>query len=65
MKAGREHKVPLTDETLAILEKVRGQNKEYVFPGNKRDSGISNMAMTQIMRRLSRGDVRRGDARRR
>ena len=57
MKAGREHKVPLTDEALALLEQVRGLSSKFPFPGSKRDCGLSNMAMTQVLRRLGRTDV--------
>jgi len=57
MKAEREHRVPLSDEALAVLERVRGLNTEIIFPGQKRGKGLSNMAMTQLMRRLGRGDV--------
>jgi integrase len=63
MKAGREHRVPLSDEALAILAALRGLDPEFVFPGQRRRSGqggrsgLSNMAMTQLLRRLGRGDV--------
>lgn len=32
MKRGVAHRVPLSDEALAILEKVRGLDPEYIFP---------------------------------
>lgn len=57
MKANREHKVPLTDEAIAVLEVMRDLSPKFIFPGNKPNSGISNMAMTQLLRRLGRGDV--------
>ena len=57
MKAEREHRVPLSDEALAVLERVRGLNTEIIFPVQKRGKGLSNMAMTQLMRRLGHGDV--------
>ncbi|HSF93884.1 MAG TPA: integrase arm-type DNA-binding domain-containing protein [Thermohalobaculum sp.] len=57
MKAQREHRVPLTEEALAVLERVRGLDPDFVFPGQRRGKGLSNMAMTQLMRRLGRGDV--------
>lgn len=56
-KAGREHRVPLSDTALAVLERVRGLDPELVFPGQRRGKGLSNMAMTQLLRRLGRGDV--------
>jgi integrase len=57
MKAKREHRVPLSDEALAMLGRVRGLDPEFIFPGQKRGKGLSNMAMTQLMRRLGHGDV--------
>ena len=57
MKAKREHRVPLTDDALAVLKRVRGLDAEIIFPGQKRGKGLSNMAMTQLMRRLDHGDV--------
>ncbi len=57
MKAKREHKVPLSDVAMAVLEQVSDQDPVFVFPGARRESGLSNMAMTQLMRRLGRGDV--------
>ena len=57
MKAEKEHRVPLTEEAFAVLEKVRGLDPEFIFPGQKRGKGLSNMAMTQLMRRIGRGDV--------
>ena len=57
MKAKREHKVPLSDEPVAVLTRVQGLSPDFIFPGTKRDHGLSNMAMTQLMRRLKRGDV--------
>ncbi|HHF3100570.1 tyrosine-type recombinase/integrase [Vibrio sp. YT-17] len=37
MKRGKEHKVPLTDEAIEILSKMRPQSegKEFVFPGER------------------------------
>jgi integrase len=57
MKARREHRVPLTNEALAILERVRGLDDEIVFPGQKRGQPLSNMAMTQLLRRRGRTDI--------
>jgi integrase len=57
MKAHREHRVPLADEALEALERVRGLDREVIFPGQRRGKGLSNMAMTQVLRRLDRGDV--------
>jgi integrase len=53
MKAGREHRVPLSDravEILAELEPIR--TSEYVFPGLRRGSPLSSMALVAVLRRM-------------
>jgi integrase len=53
MKAGREHRVPLTPRALAILrsvEKVR--TADYVFPGQRRSKPLSVMALAMVLRRM-------------
>jgi integrase len=60
MKAGREHRVPLSTRALAILrdaESTRIPGAEYVFPGGKAGKPLSNMAMTEVLRRMGRGDI--------
>jgi integrase len=52
MKAGLEHRVPLTDRALAILdaaEKVKVN--EYVFPGARKGKPLSNMAMAVLLKK--------------
>jgi integrase len=55
MKAGREHRVALSDEAMSILEALP-RVSEWVFPGRKPKSGLSNMALLQTLRRLKKGD---------
>jgi len=57
MKAGKEHRVPLSEPAIAVLSvmsKVR-QN-EYVFPGDRRAT-LSNTSMLMLMRRMNRADL--------
>ena len=55
MKARRSHDIPLTDQALAVLEKVRGLDDELAFPGaNGRP--LSNMAMLTTLTRLGLRD---------
>lgn len=59
MKAGRSHRVPLTDELITIIEhlkKSRGDNP-YLFPGTKPSKSLSNMALAMQLRRLKIEDV--------
>jgi len=57
MKAKRDHRVPLTGDAIAALEKVRGLDDEFIFPGQKRGKGLSNMAMAQLLKRVGHGHV--------
>ena len=52
MKGGVEHRVPLTDAMLAILEPLKALQSEYVFEGQKRNKPLSNMAMLMLLRRM-------------
>jgi integrase len=53
MKAGREHRVPLSCQALAILEKLAGaKTGEFVFAGQKAGKPLSGMAMEMVLRRM-------------
>jgi len=52
MKGGEEHRVPLTDEMLTIIEPLKALKSEYVFEGQKRHRPLSNMAMLMLLRRM-------------
>lgn len=52
MKSGREHRVPLSVEALAVLNKVsKGEPEEFVFAGRKKRP-LSNMAFLMLLRRM-------------
>lgn len=56
MKAGRIHRVPLTDAAVSILEALNDMRvNDFVFPGQKRGKPLSNLAMTMCMRRMKAG----------
>jgi integrase len=58
MKAGREHRVPLSSPATAILrhlEKMKIGN--FVFPGQARGKPLSNMAMEMMLRRMKVDDA--------
>ncbi|WP_323908528.1 tyrosine-type recombinase/integrase [Aeromonas caviae] len=55
MKMGREHRVPLTDATMAILDRLRpwSGNREYLFPHNSNPKahagpGTANCALKRM-----------------
>lgn len=51
MKAGKEHKVPLSDRVLQILKHMEERSfNEFVFPGKMKNKPLSNMAMLQVIR---------------
>lgn len=51
MKAGREHRVPLSPRAIAILEAVKPLGGDHLFPSD-RGSALSSMVMTMLMRRM-------------
>jgi integrase len=62
MKAGREHRVPLSAPALALLgemAKVRTDDgpASFVFPGMRRGQPLSNTAMLVLLRRMERTNV--------
>ena len=52
MKTDEVHRVPLTDEMLAIIEPLKAMQSEYVFEGQKRHKPLSNMSMLMLLRRM-------------
>jgi integrase len=57
MKAGREHRVPLTEGAMSVLKEMQAfRQNEYVFPGDRR-AQLSNMALLMVLRRMKHGDI--------
>jgi integrase len=53
MKAGREHRVPLSARAHAIVKALHDTRiSEYVFPGHAKGKPLSNMAFAKLMERL-------------
>jgi integrase len=66
MKAGKEHRVPLSARSMAILQDMKplshfGQSQNaaeaFVFPGGKHGQPLSNMAFLMLLRRMKREDL--------
>lgn len=58
MKADKEHRVPLTDRAIEILESLRTPTTkpiDYVFPGSRRGKPLSNMSMLELLRGMRSG----------
>jgi integrase len=49
MKGDREHRIPLSDAAIALLDDLPREGS-YIFPGAKKDSTLSNMAMLELLR---------------
>jgi integrase len=58
MKAGREHRVPLSRRALKILKTLReAREGDFVFPGQKPGKSLSVMALEMVLRRMKIDDV--------
>ena len=60
IKAGREHRVPLSVRALAILQEMqahRHANDAFVFPGSKPGKPLWNATFLMLLRRMGRGDL--------
>lgn len=53
MKAGREHRVPLSSDTLAILDEMRPlrdmADGGLVFPGQRKGKPLSDVALSKAL----------------
>ncbi|MEG9525088.1 MAG: integrase arm-type DNA-binding domain-containing protein [Hyphomicrobiales bacterium] len=54
MKAGIEHRVPLSAPALAILAQMRGRDETLVFPGSRSKRPLNDKAMRDVLVRLDR-----------
>jgi integrase len=53
MKAGRQHRVPLSDAALMVLEKcARIRKNDFVFAGQRKDKPLSHVSMANVLSRL-------------
>ena len=56
MKAGIEHRVPLSAAVLALLESMPRMG-DLIFPGTKYGKPLSDMSLTAVLKRMKRGDL--------
>ncbi len=53
MKAGREHRVPLCERAVAILERLFATKiSAFAFPGQRRGRPLSHVAMAKVIERM-------------
>ena len=58
MKSNRQHRVPLCERTVEILRSLpREDGNEHVFIGPSAGKGLSNMAMSKLLRRMGRDNI--------
>ncbi len=53
-KSEREHRVPLSDEALTVLERVRGLAPDFVFPDQKHGRPMPDGALLRGLKRMGR-----------
>jgi integrase len=53
MKAGREHRVPLSGRALAIVKTLHEtRDRDFVFAGQKDGKSLSSMSLQMVLRRM-------------
>ncbi len=58
MKAGREHRVPLSEAVVGLLKPLNvGGANDWVFPGLKKGKPLSNMTLLMTLNNLGREDL--------
>jgi integrase len=60
MKAGKDHRVPLSDAATAVIEdmaKLRLAGSPLVFPGEGRNGRLSDMSLRRVLLRMKRTDI--------
>lgn len=60
MKAGREHRIPLSPPAVALLKELlpfRREGEQVVFPSIRDRKPLSDMTLTAVLRRMGRNDM--------
>jgi integrase len=58
MKAGVEHRIPLSKQAMKILSQMAGHKmSDYVFPNRSNGKPMSNAGMSSVLKRLGRTDI--------
>jgi integrase len=58
MKAGREHRVPLSARAFAIVKGLAKEHQgDFLFQGQRHNKPLSNMAMDMVLRRMKRTEA--------
>jgi integrase len=58
IKGGREHRVPLSDAAIALLDALpRERGNEFVFIGRQAGEGLGHVAFGGVLKRMGRTDI--------
>jgi integrase len=58
LKAGREHRAPLSGAALAVLQQMHAiRHSDYVFPGGREGRPLSETSLLMLLRRMGHGDI--------
>lgn len=59
IKAGREHRVPLSSRCVELLKRAKAitEGEEYVFRGRHPNTPLSNNVFLMLLRRIQRDDI--------
>lgn len=58
MKAGREHRIPLSRQAASVLKEVRFLGSpRWVFPGQRPDKHLSNMTMLKLLQGMGHTEI--------
>lgn len=58
MKMERPHRVPLSTQAMALLERIKDAgSKTWLFPGLGTNKPLSNMAMLKVLERMKRDSI--------
>lgn len=55
MKAGKEHRVPLTKEALATIPPRKDDKNKLLFPAPRSDNPMSDMSIAAVLKRMELG----------
>ena len=64
MKAGRAHRIPLSPAALEVLEEVKhlgGNPSDLVFPSSKKDTPLSDMALSMLVKGMACDGLKEGE----
>lgn len=58
MKADKEHRVPLSPSAIGVIDGLKEiALNDFVFPGMRSNTPLSNMAFLQLLKRMERSDL--------